>query len=46
MERDADYICEPSSVAVIGASATPGKWGHAVLRGVIEGGYPGERLSH
>lgn len=42
MKRDIDYICEPSSVAVVGASATPGKWGHAVLRGIIEGGYQGK----
>lgn len=42
MKRDIDYICEPSSVAVVGASATPGKWGHAVLRGIVEGGYQGK----
>ena len=41
MKRDIEYICEPSSVAIIGASPTPGKWGHAVLRGIIEGGYQG-----
>jgi len=30
---------EPASVAVIGASTTPEKLGHAVLRNLVEGGY-------
>ncbi|MCJ7739341.1 MAG: CoA-binding protein, partial [Anaerolineae bacterium] len=32
----------PKSVAVIGASATPGKLGHAVVRNLQEGGFEGE----
>lgn len=31
----------PQAVAVIGASRTPGKVGHAVLRNIVEGGYGG-----
>lgn len=31
----------PSSVAVIGASESPGKLGHEILRNLIEGGFPG-----
>jgi acetyltransferase len=30
---------EPASVAVIGASSTPAKLGHAVLKNLIDGGY-------
>jgi acetyl coenzyme A synthetase (ADP forming)-like protein len=30
---------EPKSVAVIGASTTPSKLGHAVLKNLVEGGY-------
>ncbi|MCJ7737701.1 MAG: acetate--CoA ligase family protein [Anaerolineae bacterium] len=32
----------PKSVAVIGASATPGKLGHSVVRNLQEGGFEGE----
>lgn len=32
---------KPASVAVIGASATPGKLGHVVLKNIIDGGYGG-----
>jgi 3-hydroxypropionyl-CoA synthetase (ADP-forming) len=31
----------PQSVALVGASATPGKIGHAVLDSLIRGGFPG-----
>src|SRR4030065_610222 len=30
---------EPASIAVIGASSTPAKLGHAVLKNLIDGGY-------
>ncbi|KJS17556.1 MAG: acyl-CoA synthetase [Peptococcaceae bacterium BRH_c4b] len=34
----------PQSVAVIGASSSPGKIGHAILKNVIESGYAGKIL--
>jgi len=37
-----DSILKPQLIAVIGASASEGKWGHAILKGIIEGGYRGE----
>lgn len=33
---------EPSSVAVVGASADPNKIGHAILRNMVEAGYAGK----
>jgi len=33
---------DPRSIAVIGASRTPGKVGHDTLRNIIEGGYEGK----
>jgi len=36
-----EHIVNPRSVAIIGASATPGKWGHEILKGIITGGYKG-----
>ncbi len=33
---------EPRSVAIIGASAVPGKPGHEVLRNILANGYPGK----
>ena len=30
---------EPASIAFIGASSTPAKLGHAVLKNLIDGGY-------
>lgn len=35
-------LIEPMSIAVIGASATPGKVGHDILKNLIEEGYEGE----
>ncbi|MFI1203415.1 acetate--CoA ligase family protein [Streptomyces sp. NPDC020883] len=35
-------LMRPRSVAVIGASGTPGKIGHSVLRNLLDGGFPGE----
>jgi len=40
--HDIDYLCNPQSVAVIGASETRGKWGHELLMGIINGGYKGK----
>jgi len=40
--HDIDYLLNPESVAVVGASAKPGKWGHELLKGIIEGGYKGK----
>jgi acyl-CoA synthetase (NDP forming) len=36
-----EHIVSPRSVAIIGASATPGKWGHEILKGIVTGGYAG-----
>jgi acetyltransferase len=36
-----DMIFAPRSIAVIGASASPGKLGNSVLANVIESGFPG-----
>lgn len=37
-----DYMFDPASVAVIGASKSKEKWGASVLRHIIQGGYGGE----
>ncbi|MHA1616852.1 MAG: acetate--CoA ligase family protein [Candidatus Njordarchaeales archaeon] len=37
-----EYIFNPRSVAVIGASRTPGKIGHEVVKNLLEGGYKGK----
>lgn len=39
--RNIDRMLAPRSVAVIGASDTPGKVGHAALRNIITNGYTG-----
>ena len=31
----------PASIAVIGASENPGKYGHEILKNLVEGGFPG-----
>jgi acyl-CoA synthetase (NDP forming) len=36
-----DALLRPRSIAVIGASRTPGKNGHSVVRNLVRGGYPG-----
>ena len=36
-----DAILRPKSVAVIGASASPDKMGHEILKNVIDGGFKG-----
>lgn len=37
-----DGLMRPRSVAIIGASATPGKIGHTVVKNLIDGGYKGK----
>ncbi len=39
-----EYLLRPRSVAVIGASREPHKIGHQVLRNLIEGGFPRDRI--
>jgi len=34
-------LIRPKNVAIIGASATPGKIGHTVVSNLIKGGYEG-----
>jgi acetyl coenzyme A synthetase (ADP forming)-like protein len=40
-----DFLLYPKSIAVIGASRTPGKVGYEVLANLIEGGFEGQILS-
>ncbi|MFN7036659.1 MAG: acetate--CoA ligase family protein [Bellilinea sp.] len=35
-------LLRPKKIAVVGASATPGKIGYTVVKNLIEGGYPGK----
>lgn len=42
MSDDIKKLFEPASVAVIGASATPGKIGYSVVRNLKNGGYGGK----
>jgi acetate---CoA ligase (ADP-forming) len=37
MSRDLSALFDPRSVAVLGASATPGKWGFWLARGAVKG---------
>jgi len=37
-----DYIMNPSSVAVVGASQDPLKWGHMIFASIIAGGFQGK----
>ncbi len=39
--RDLEPLFAPRSIAVIGASRTPGSVGHAIVRNLIHGGYTG-----
>ena len=39
--RDLDAIFSPTSVAVVGASTTPGKVGHDIFVNILKGGYQG-----
>ncbi|RZN73544.1 MAG: hypothetical protein EF807_00490 [Candidatus Methanolliviera hydrocarbonicum] len=38
---DLDLLFEPSSIAVIGASVNPNKWGNMILSNIINGEYTG-----
>jgi acyl-CoA synthetase (NDP forming) len=40
--RDLRPFFEPKSMAIIGASATPGKAGHTVMRNILANGYEGK----
>jgi len=40
--KDLTKFYEPDSIAVIGASATPGKAGHTVMRNILANGYKGK----
>ncbi len=37
-----DYLFEPSSIAIIGATVKPEKVGYAILKNIIDGGYKGQ----
>jgi acetyltransferase len=37
-----DRLFQPRSIALVGASAKPGKIGHLILQNIIEGGYQGD----
>ena len=37
-----DFLLYPDSIALIGASRTPGKVGHEILANLLQGGYEGE----
>jgi acyl-CoA synthetase (NDP forming) len=42
MDSQLDGIFYPQSVAVVGATATPGKIGFMLMASLLEGGYPGQ----
>jgi acetyltransferase len=37
-----ERLLAPETVAVVGASATPGKWGYFMLKALLDGGFAGE----
>jgi acetyltransferase len=39
--RDLAPLITPGSLAVVGASASPGKLGHTVFKNIVEAGFPG-----
>lgn len=39
--RDFDSLFNPRSVAIVGASNAPGKWGHTIAANIMGGGYEG-----
>ncbi len=41
-ENPLDHILNPSSIAVIGASKDPLKWGHMLLSNIMNGGFQGK----
>lgn len=42
VQFDLSALADPHSIAVVGASANPAKLGHAILKNLIDGGYPGK----
>jgi acyl-CoA synthetase (NDP forming) len=44
MPRDLDKIFNPGSIAMIGASNVPAKWGSFLLINLMAGGYPRENI--
>jgi len=44
MARDLEKIFNPGSVAMIGASNVPAKWGSFLLINLLSGGYPREKV--
>jgi acyl-CoA synthetase (NDP forming) len=37
-----EEVLQPRSIAILGASRAPQKWGHVAARQLIDGGFPGE----
>jgi acyl-CoA synthetase (NDP forming) len=37
-----ERLLQPATVALIGASGTPGKWGYMMMRTLLDGGFGGE----
>lgn len=44
MARDLDKIFKPRSIAMVGASNVPAKWGSFLLVNLMAGGFPRERI--
>jgi acyl-CoA synthetase (NDP forming) len=44
MARDLDKVFKPGSIAMIGASNVPSKWGSFLLINLLAGGYPKENI--
>ncbi len=42
VDHDFSFFFNPNSIAIVGASSTPGKVGYNVLKNVIESGYSGK----
>lgn len=41
MATNLGFFFNPASIAVIGASDNPSKYGHEILKNLVQGGYPG-----
>jgi acyl-CoA synthetase (NDP forming) len=42
MSEELDALFRPRTVAIVGASAQPQKWGHIVMKNVLEAGFRGQ----
>src|SRR4030065_1292670 len=42
MPNRLEFLFNPSSVAFVGASQNPGKWGFIILANILNGGYRGK----